>query len=331
MKSFPLLLLGACLAAIPGRFATAQEAAAAAPAVATNRPPTDNADVVVKSVAKPAVAKSPAPAAVERNIRFQFDGIPYSDVIDRFSQMAGKPLLSDTNVVGSLTYDDPNAYTYTEALDTLNLILALKGVMLLEDGKNLRLVPFKQLPSMPIRILRGMESVGDVRPTEVVTVVLEGANLDSKEVMDSVQGMLSTAGSMTALGRGRGLVVTDRLTNIQRVRTLLATIGTETSAERQMKTYTLLHSSGAIVSDLLNRTFGLATAPKRTSFNPNTKAMEVLPPDPNDYITSVYDEASRTLLLFGPPDRLALAPEKPSWRPAGERCGHSCALGRRSQ
>ncbi len=317
MKSFPLLLLGACLAAIPGRFATAQDAAAAAaPAVATNRPPADNADVVVKSVAKPAVAKSPAapaaapaPAAVARNIRFQFDGIPYSDVIDRFAQMAGKPLLSDTNVVGSLTYDDPNAYTYTEALDTLNLILALKGVMLLEDGKNLRLVPFKQLPSMPIRILRGTESAGDVRPTEVVTVVLEGANLDSKEVMDSVQGMLSTAGSMTALGRGRGLVVTDRLTNIQRVRTLLATIGTETSAERQMKTYTLLHSSGAIVSDLLNRTFGLATAPKRTSFNPNTKAMEVLPPDPNDYITSVYDEASRTLLLFGPPDRLALADE----------------------
>ena len=80
--------------------------------------------------------------------------------------------------------------------------------------------------------------MGDVRPTEVVTVVMEGTNLDSKEVMESVQGMLSTAGSMTALGRGRGLVVTDRLVNIQRVRTRLSTIGTETSAERQMKTYT---------------------------------------------------------------------------------------------
>ncbi|MFM7815908.1 MAG: secretin N-terminal domain-containing protein, partial [Verrucomicrobiota bacterium] len=53
----------------------------------------------------------------------------------------------------------------------------------------------------------------------------------------------------------------------------------------------------------------VSTAPKRTSYNPNTKAMEVLPADPNDYITSVYDEASRTLVLFGPTERLELAEE----------------------
>ncbi len=286
MKSLRLLLLGA--AVLAGSAARAQNAAA----------PATKPDVVVTPG---------APAKPARNIRFQFDGIPYSDVVERFSQMAGKPLLSDTNVVGTLTYDDPNAYNYTEALDTLNLMLAMKGVMLVEDGNNLRLVPFRQLPAMPLRIMRGMENVGDVRPNEVVTVVLDVKNLDAKEVADSVLPMLSNAGSVAALGRGRGLVVTDRLANIQRVRTLLNTIGTEQAADRQMKTYTLLNASGAIVSDLLNRTFGISTAPKRTTFNPNTKAMEVLPADPNDYITSVYDEASRTLVLFGPNERLALA------------------------
>jgi len=291
MKSHRSACLGALLAA--GFTALAQDAA-------NSNPPAAKPDVVVSAA---------APAAPARNIRFQFDGIPYSDVVERFAQMAAKPLLSDTNVVGTLTYDDPNAYTYTEALDTLNLMLSMKGVMLLEDGNNLRLVPFKQLPAMPLRIMRGMENVGDVRPNEIVTVVLDAKNLDSKEVTDSILPMLSNAGSVAPLGRGRGLVVTDRLANIQRVRTLLATIGTEQEANRQMKTYTLLNASGAIVSDLLNRTFGLATAPKRTSYNPNTKAMEVLPPDPNDYITSVYDEASRTLVLFGPTERIELAEE----------------------
>jgi len=38
-----------------------------------------------------------------------------------------------------------------------------------------------------------------------------------------------------------------------------------------MRTYTLLHASGAVVADLINRTFGIATAPKRTQFNANTK------------------------------------------------------------
>jgi len=248
-------------------------------------------------------------AAAPRNIRFQFDGIPYTDVIERFAQMAGKPLLSDTNVVGTLTYDDPNAYTYTEALDTLNLMLAMKGVMLLEDGNNLRVVPFKNLQAMPLRILRGTEPATDVRPNEVVTVVLDSKNLDSKEITESILPMLSQAGSVAPLGRGRGLIVTDRLANIQRVKSLLATIGSEQAAERNMRSYTLINASGAIVSDLLNRTFGVSTAPKRTSYNPNTKAMEVLPTDPNDYITSVYDEASRTLVLFGPTERLELAEE----------------------
>ena len=260
--------------------------------------------------ARPEVVVSGAPAtAPARNIRFQFDGIPYTDVLERFAQMAGKPLLSDTNVVGTLTYDDPKPYSYVEALDTLNLMLATKGVMMIEDGNNLRLVPFKQLPSMPLRILRGTENVGEVRPNEVVTVVLDAKNLDSKEVADSILPMLSNAGSVASLGRGRGLVVTDRLANIQRVRTLLGTISTEQAADRQMKTYTLLNASGAIVADLLNRTFGISTAPKRTSYNPNTKTLEVLPPDPNDYVTAVYDEASRTLVLFGPNDRLELAEE----------------------
>jgi len=275
-----------------------------------NSPPaTAGREVVVRVAPEPVAAASVSTPASARNIRFQFDGIPYSDVVERFAQMAGRPLLSDTNVVGTLTYDDPNAYTYLEALDALNLMLAMKGVMLVEDGNNLRLVPFRQLPSMPIRIMRGTQDAGDVRPNEVVTVVLDSKNLDSKEVTDSILPMLSNAGSVAALGRGRGLVVTDRLANIQRVRTLLETIGAEQSADRQMRSYTLLNASGAIVSDLLNRTFGASTAPKRTSYNPNTKVMEVLPPDPNDYITSVYDEASRTLVLFGPLERLGLAEE----------------------
>jgi len=255
---------------------------------------------------KPAPA---APAQPARNIRFQFDGIPYADVVERFAQMVGKPLIADTNIAGTVTFNDPATYNYAEALDTLNLMLSMKGVMLIESGNYLRLVPFRELPAMPLRIMRGTEAAGDTRPSEVVTVVLDVRNLDSKEVADSVLTMLSNAGSVAPLSKGRGLIVTDRLANIQRIRTLLATIDTEAAVDRQMKTYTLLNASGAIVSDLLNRTFGVATAPKRTSYNPTTKVMEVLPADPNDYITAVYDDASRTLVLFGPRERIVLAEE----------------------
>src|SRR5688572_20474151 len=80
----------------------------------------------------PATTAATTNAAPAKNIRLQFEGIPYSDVIERFSQMANKPLVSDTNIVGTLTFNDPKPYTYQEALDTLNLMLAMKGVTLVE-------------------------------------------------------------------------------------------------------------------------------------------------------------------------------------------------------
>ncbi len=255
------------------------------------------------------VTIAPGPAAPARNIRFQFDGIPYADVIERFAQMAGKPLVASTNIAGTLSYNDSSAYTFEEALDTLNVILSMKGMMLVENGNYLRLVPFKELPSQPLRLVRGTGPTGDVRPGEIVTAVLDAKNVDSKEITETLTTMLSNAGSLAVLPRGRGVIITDRLANIQRIKSLLATIDVEAPAERQMKTYALQNSSGAIVADLLNRTFGVATAPKRTQFNATTKALDTLPPDPNEYITAVYDDASRTMVLFGPRERIALAEE----------------------
>lgn len=273
-------------------------------ASATNAPA--KSVTITPGTAAPASATT---AAAARNIRFQFDGIPYADVIERFAQMANKPLLAGTKPEGTLTYNDPNAYTYVEALDTLNVILAMKGVMLVENANYLQLVPFKELPSTPLKLLRGTAPAGDVRPGEVVTAVLDAKNVDSKEITESLTSMLSSAGSMAVLPRGRGIIITDRMANIQRIKTLLATIDIEAPAERMMKTFALQNTSGAIVADLLNRTFGLATAPRRQEFNPTTKTMVAVPPDPNEYITAVYDDASRTMVLFGPRERIALAEE----------------------
>ena len=159
----------------------AQDAPKAAPPAAPAKSVT-----IVPGTAAPASA---TPAAAARNIRFQFDGISYADVIERFAQMAGKPLLAGTKPEGTLTYNDANAYTYGEALDTLNVILAMKGVMLVENANYLQLVPFKELPSTPLKLLRGTAPAGDVRPGEVVTAVLDAKNVDSKEITECMCGV----------------------------------------------------------------------------------------------------------------------------------------------
>ncbi len=258
------------------------------------------------------------------SIRFDFDGLPYADIVVRFAQMVDKPLIKDATVEGTLTFSDPRPYTYAEAMETLNLILSLKGVMLMESGRYLRLVPLKELPQMPLRIFRGLENTEDVKPGEVVTVVLSLEHLDASEIAPSITSMLSNAGSVAPLSRGRGLIITDRMANIKRVRGLLDQVDAASPSQRQMRSYTLRNTSGAVLVDLINRTFGAATAPRRTQFNQQTKQYQQLAPDPDDYVTAVFDEASRTLVLFGPADRIAMAQdlikqfEEKSGVPAGD-------------
>ncbi|MFM7554192.1 MAG: hypothetical protein ACKPAH_02670, partial [Verrucomicrobiota bacterium] len=176
------------------------------PTPASNPTPTPATDVA------PAVPGRP-PAGDARNIRFQFEGIPYADVIERFAQMSGKPVVGEINLPGTITFNDPNAYNYAEAFDTLNVILSMKGQMIVEEGNFLRVLPFKELPQTPLRILRGGDKADGVRPGEVVTVVLDLKNLDAREISESVTNLLSSAGSVAPLSRGRGLILTDRLAN----------------------------------------------------------------------------------------------------------------------
>src|SRR4051812_22076423 len=156
-----------------------------------------------KSAPASAAAEKPAAdaksASEERNIRFQFDGIPYMDLVERFAQMANKPLISETNVQGSVTFNDPHPYNFAEAFETLNTILAMKNVMLVDTDRYLRLVPFKDIPQMPLKIFRGLDQTGDVRPGEIVTVVMELKNLDPAESAKATSAMLSSAGSIAPL------------------------------------------------------------------------------------------------------------------------------------
>ena len=71
-----------------------------------------------------------------------------------------------------------------------------------------------------------------------------------------------------------------------------------------MKAFTLLHASGAVVADLINRTFGSSTAQKRTQFNAQTKQLDTLPAGPERLRHGRFDDASRTLVLFGPRERV---------------------------
>ena len=89
----------------------------------------------------------------KRDIRIQFEGVSYSDALQRFSQMANKPLIVESSLEGTLTFFDPEPYSYREALDVFNVILSMKGVALVENGRFLQLTKLENLKKLPLKVL----------------------------------------------------------------------------------------------------------------------------------------------------------------------------------
>jgi len=260
-------------------------------------------------------APEPASEVLEpgTDIIFQFDGIPTADVIRRFAQMAGKPFLGNLSKVGGeITFFDSAPYTYEEALDTLNLILEMQGppARLIQKGRYLRLVELSQIDETA-RIIRGEAEIDEARPGEIVTVVIPLQRLNANEVIKAVTPILSKKyGKITQMGRGKGIIVTETVENIRRMRKLLAQMESEPVAEQQFKSVRLKHASANSVAQIVTRLFGTRTpsrAPARKTKGKAAPRPAVPAPVIPGRLVVTADQRSNTIFLLGPADKIAMA------------------------
>lgn len=243
----------------------------------------------------------------EATIRFQFDGVPYTQVVRRFAQMAGKPLIGDVGVDGSLTFFDAQPYTYEEALDTLNILLAMRGYVLREEGRFLRMRPLAEIASTT-KILQGLQEADktDVRPNEIVTVVLPLKFLDPNAAAKTIARMVSSFGTVAPLGQGKAVVVTDKLDNIRRIEELFQSLDVETLVDRQLQTYFLKNANAREVAEIIGHLFG-ENAARKWRYDPKQKRLVPGGVDPADVVQVSHDERTNMVVLMGTGDKLALA------------------------
>ena len=273
--------------------------------------PTSQASATVTPASLPSMAPSGETSAANAAcIRFQFDGIPYNEVVQRFVQATGKPLLGDLAIDGSLTFFDSQPYTYAEAFDTLNVILSMRGFALLENGHYMQLVPLAQMPQMPLRILKGGEISAEARPGEIVTVVLPLKFLDADTAAKTLVRMVSSFGSISPLSKGNGIILTDRMSNIQRLRQLLEIMDRSSLVEQQLKSYALKRASASSVAGIVNTLFGNAGAALRANRGEGGGDQpRPAPATSKDAVIATFDSRTNTLLVVGSAEKLSMVEE----------------------
>ena len=230
-------------------------------------------------------------------MQFQFSGISYPDAVRWFAQNAGKPVLGEIPVPGTLTFADNRPYSYDDALDTLNLLLAMKGYWLVETDRYFRVVPVAQVPN-ETKILSGLAEMDKVRPGEVVTVVIPLEQMDSETAAKAVVRMVSTWGSISPLSKGRGIIITDSARNIERVRAFLKILDAKSVADTVIESCQLERANARAVADTINSLF--AGTPKRAyERNREGKFVLIRQEGGDETVSATADERTNSVILMG--------------------------------
>ena len=302
----------------PAKAAPDPAKAAPAPAKAAPTPTKPAPDPAAEPAPKPAAEPAPKPAdkaAAKPEIRFQFDGIPYNDVIRRFAEMAGKPILGEYHVEGTLTFFDPQPYTFEEAFDTFNLLLAMRGYTMVDTPRFLRVVAMKEATKAPLRIVKGWDEAEKLRPGELATMMLPLKFMSAEDAVRVLMPVVSTYGSVAPLGTGRGIIITDRLENMQRIRIILDELDTGTlSADKQVKTYKLKHASARDIATIVNGLFPASRAASEPKYIRSREGKYTRNPDYGKPVKAselgvkaTSDLRTNTLFLSGAGENIALA------------------------
>ncbi|HUS90456.1 MAG TPA: secretin N-terminal domain-containing protein [Phycisphaerae bacterium] len=239
-------------------------------------------------------------------MRFQFDGLSYNDLIRLFAQKRSKPILGEYTVSGTLTFHDAEPYTYEEALDTINKLLAMKGFWLMEDPRCFEVMAVDKIPAKA-KILQGMAELDKVRPQEVVTVVVPLQFLDATTASKAVVRMVSSWGSISPMTKGKGIVITDSAESIRRISEFLSLMDGQDIADRQIEVLPLERASAREVSEIISKLFGATQRPQYYR-NPVSGRYEIDPTaNAGAPVSAMPDDRTNTIILMSTSDRLAMA------------------------
>ena len=256
--TLPLFYLLAAAALAPtSSFAQAAPAPAAAPAAA----PAPVAGVVA-AVPLPGLSGSDQVGPVI--LRDE----TIAQVLDLMQRWTGKSILRPQALPASVyTLSLPASITRDEALLAIETLLSLNGVAVIQQGdKFLKVVPNLTAKAESPSLLTG--STLTLAPSgRVASKIFTLKHANGQEVVAQIAGMLNTtlATPPVFFSRNNAVLVTDSITNLQKIETLLTQLDKPQLDVIVTKIYSLKH---AMAVDLVNKLTALLRTPAAAGASP---------------------------------------------------------------
>jgi len=185
-----------------------------------------------------------AGAAAQERVTLNFSNTEIDAVVRAIAQFTGKVFIVDPRVKGTLTLTIEQPLSPDQALAALSAALRLQGVVLVESGGVVRVVPEADAKLQGGAVQSG-PAAGAGRGDELVTQVFRLNYAAAANIVPVLRPLIAPNNTISAYPANNTIVITDFAENIRRIARIIAAI--DTPAGSDIDIVRLQH---AIASDL---------------------------------------------------------------------------------
>ncbi|KPA17163.1 general secretion pathway protein D [Candidatus Magnetomorum sp. HK-1] len=206
------------------------------------------------------------PTETERFVTIDFNDVDISVFIKFISELTGKNFIVDRRVKGKVSIISPSKISVKEAFRVFQSVLEVHGFALVEAGEVTKIVPATDARTKSIET-RLREEAGEPED-KVITQIIRLQYAEPNEIKKLFSPLISKSSVILSYPPTNMLIVTDVLSNIQRLLHLLSAIDVE-GVGQELSMVPLNHATSQTLVKTLNTIFAKGKSAKgRISSDP---------------------------------------------------------------
>jgi len=196
----------------------------------------------------------------QRFITIDFENVDIQLFIKYISELTGKNFIVDKTVKGNVTIVSPTKISEAEAYRVFESVLDVHGYTTVEAGAVIKIIPAVKARSENIRTFRS--DVAEYPEDKIVTQLIPLKHTTPDEIKKVLAPLVSKTSVVIAHTQSGMLIVTETLSNIQRLIAIIEAIDVAYTGE-DIVVLPLEYASSTSVSKVLSTLFQKARATKK--------------------------------------------------------------------
>lgn len=244
---------------------------------------------VVAAETKKNSSTAPPVQKSQRYITIDFDKVDILLFIKYISELTGKNFIIDKAVKGSVSIISPTKISEEDAFQVFESVLAVNGFTTVQAGVMTKIMPSVRARTENIDTLHHGEVSEPV--DKIVTQLIPLVHTTPTEMKKVLAPLVSKTSVVIAHTQSGILIVTDTLSNIQKLLSIIKALDVDYSSD-ELEVIPLEHATASTIATTINSIFQRAAAPKKGSIS--NAGVKVVP----------YDRINALIVMAGPGDIL---------------------------